>query len=291
MTPAVRSRGAVVVLGLLLATVLAACASDDPAPRSPPRLRPPDPPSRRRAPPPDRPAPNPPEPVERSGFHGKIDELPAGLAAEMRGTTWHPGCPVPLDGLRLLHFNYWGFGGNVLRGPMVVNASVAEDVLWVFHRLYDARFPIKRVSLSTPFHPKAFAQHRRIDSNRSVTASFNCRPVVTALGPEWRLLAARLRARGRCQPAAEPLRHQRRLRPQPGGRAVHRPEPRPRGHDPRGGRGVPFVRGDRLGVGRELERRQGLHALLTNRLLTTTGDHVGALRPTSSGASFEQERG
>jgi len=123
------------------------------------------------------------EPVERSGFHGKIDALPAALAAQMRGTTWHPGCPVPLDGLSLLHFNYWGFGGNLVRGPMVVNATVDEDVLWVFHQLYDARFPIKRVSLSTPFHPKAFAQHRRIDSNRSVTASFNCRPVVTATGP------------------------------------------------------------------------------------------------------------
>jgi hypothetical protein len=123
------------------------------------------------------------EPVERSGFHGKIDALPIALAAQMRGATWHPGCPVPLDGLSLLHFNYWGFGGNVLRGPMVVNATEAEDVLGVFHKLYDARFPIKRVSLSTPFHPKAFAQHRRIDSNRSVTASFNCRPVVTATGP------------------------------------------------------------------------------------------------------------
>jgi D-alanyl-D-alanine carboxypeptidase len=122
-------------------------------------------------------------PLERSGFHGKIDPLSAALAAKMRVTTWNPGCPVPLDGLSLLHFNYWGFGGNVLRGPMVVNATVAEDVLWVFHQLYDARFPIKRVSLSTPFHPKAFAQHRRIDSNRSVTASFNCRPVVTATGP------------------------------------------------------------------------------------------------------------
>lgn len=124
-----------------------------------------------------------PEPVERSGFHGKIDPIPASLAARMRGTTWNPGCPVPLEGLRLLHFNYWGFGGNLLRGPMVVNASEAEDVLWVFRQLYDARFPIKRVDLSTPFHPEAFAQHRRIDSNRSVTASFNCRPVVTPLGP------------------------------------------------------------------------------------------------------------
>jgi len=180
----VRSRGGAVVLGLVLAAALAACASSDDT--EPPKAAQ-DPPT---GPTSIAPSPTtgptgaePAEPVERSGFHGKIDELPAGLAAEMRGTTWHPDCPVPLDGLRLLHSNYWGFGGNVLRGPMVVNASVAEDVLWVFRQLYDARFPIKRVSLSTPFHPKAFAQHRRIDSNRSVTASFNCRPVVTALGP------------------------------------------------------------------------------------------------------------
>ena len=123
------------------------------------------------------------EPSERSGFKGKIDRLPDGLAAEMRGTTWKPGCPVPLDGLRILHFNYWGFDGTLDRGPMVVNASVADDVLWVFRQLYDAEFPIKRVDLATEFKPNRFAQHRRITSHRSVTASFNCRPVVTALGP------------------------------------------------------------------------------------------------------------
>jgi D-alanyl-D-alanine carboxypeptidase len=181
-------RSRCVLLATVLATTLGACASSGDT--EPPRANPKSaqaPPIRSTETAPS-PATEPTgaesaEPVERSGFHGKLDELPAGLAAEMRGTTWNPGCPVPLDGLRLLHFNYWGFGGNLLRGPMVVNASVAEDVLWVFHQLYDARFPIKRVALSTPFHPKAFAQHRRINSNRSVTASFNCRPVVTALGP------------------------------------------------------------------------------------------------------------
>jgi D-alanyl-D-alanine carboxypeptidase len=183
VTPAVRSGGGVIVLGLVLATVLAACASDDPASPKAAQAPPTGPTETAQSPTTGPTGTEPAEPVERSGFHGKIDELPAGLEAEMRGTTWHSGCPVPLDGLRLLHFNYWGFGGNLLRGPMVVNASVAEDVLWVFRQLYDARFPIKRVSLSTPFHPRAFAQHRRIDSNRSVTASFNCRPVVTALGP------------------------------------------------------------------------------------------------------------
>jgi D-alanyl-D-alanine carboxypeptidase-like protein len=130
-------------------------------------------------------ATGPTEPTtERSGFKGKIDPLPAGLAAQMRGTTWKPGCPVPLDDLRILHFNYWGFDHTLQRGPMVVNASVADDVLWVFKQLYDAGFPIKRVALATEFKPDRFAQHRRIDSNRSVSASFNCRPVVTALGPE-----------------------------------------------------------------------------------------------------------
>jgi hypothetical protein len=122
-------------------------------------------------------------PAERSGFHGKVDELPAALAAEMRGTTWKPGCPVPLDDLRILHFNHWGFDGFVKRGPMVVNASVAEDVLGVFERLFDARFPIKRVDLARESKPARFEQHRRITSHRSVTASFNCRPVVTPLGP------------------------------------------------------------------------------------------------------------
>jgi hypothetical protein len=122
-------------------------------------------------------------PTERSGFKGKIDALPAGLAAQMRGTTWKSGCPVPLDDLRILHFNYWGFDHTLRRGPMVVNASVAEDVLWVFKRLYEAEFPIKKVALATEFKPERFAQHRRITSHRSVTASFNCRPVVTALGP------------------------------------------------------------------------------------------------------------
>ena len=121
--------------------------------------------------------------AERSGFKGNIDPLPNGLAAEMRGTTWKPGCPVPLEDLSVLHFNHWGFDGALHRGPMVVNGSVAGDVLWVFHQLYDADFPIKKVALATEFKPERFAQHRRITSHRSVTASFNCRPVVTALGP------------------------------------------------------------------------------------------------------------
>jgi D-alanyl-D-alanine carboxypeptidase len=101
--------------------------------------------------------------------------------AEMRGTTWKPGCPVPLEDLRLLEFNHHGFGGGVRRGPMVVHEDVAEDVLWVFKQLFNAGFPIKRVGLTKEFVPSEFEPI--ITSKRSVTASFNCRPVITPLGP------------------------------------------------------------------------------------------------------------
>ena len=115
-------------------------------------------------------------------FDGRVARLPPSLRQEMRGTTWKPGCPVPLDDLRLLHVGYWGFDGELKRGPMVIHEDVAEDVLWVFGRLFRARFPIKRVALTREFVPEEFEP--RISSARSVTAAFNCRPVITPLGPQ-----------------------------------------------------------------------------------------------------------
>jgi hypothetical protein len=117
----------------------------------------------------------------RTRFAGRISRLPASLRREVRGTTWKPGCPVPLTDLRVLRFNYWGFDGVVQRGPMVVHEDVAQGVLWVFRRLFKARFPIKRVALAREFVLEEWEP--RISSRRSVTAAFNCRPVVTPLGP------------------------------------------------------------------------------------------------------------
>jgi D-alanyl-D-alanine carboxypeptidase len=131
------------------------------------------------------PTPSPtPEPSSESAptrYDGTITTLPGWLAAEMRGTTWKPGCPVPLEDLRLLRFNYHAFGGGIRRGPMVVHEDVAEDVLWVFRQLFNEEFLIKRVGLTTEFVPSEFEPV--ITSKRSVTASFNCRPVITPLGP------------------------------------------------------------------------------------------------------------
>jgi hypothetical protein len=111
-------------------------------------------------------------------FEGTVSPLPADLAAEMRGTTWQPGCPVPLRALRLLTLRYWGFDGRVHQGPMVVNQAAARQVLSVFRRLFQARFPIQELHLAVRYVPGEDDPN----DTRNYTDSFNCRPVVTARG-------------------------------------------------------------------------------------------------------------
>ena len=64
-------------------------------------------------------------------FRGTVRPLPAALATRMDGTSWHQGCPVPLEDLRLLTLRYWGLDGEVHRGPMVTNEAVADDLVEV----------------------------------------------------------------------------------------------------------------------------------------------------------------
>lgn len=142
-------------------------------------------------PPPTRVAPSPtaasplvvaPEPAAdavRTRFAGRLRApLPTAIRRELRGGTWRPGCPVPLGDLALLRFNHIGFDGEIHRGRLVINRSVASDVLDVFRTLFEAGFPLERVDLARPFRPNADPNTRR-----NVTAGFNCRPVITPEGP------------------------------------------------------------------------------------------------------------
>jgi D-alanyl-D-alanine carboxypeptidase-like protein len=112
-------------------------------------------------------------------FHGSISKLPPALAARMRGTTWHPGCPVPLSHLRLLRLSYWDFRGDLRVGPMVVNQSVAKKIVSVFRKLFWAHFPIHEMHLTR----KYVASKADPNDTSDWTDAFNCRVTVTALGP------------------------------------------------------------------------------------------------------------
>jgi hypothetical protein len=123
-------------------------------------------------------SPASPSPAGPPDFQGTIQTIPAELASSNLAGTWHPGCPVPISELRLLTLGYWGFDGVVHQGPMVVNAAVASKVVWAFRQLFAARFPIQEMALSTKYDPSANPNTRT-----NITASFNCRPIVTPNGP------------------------------------------------------------------------------------------------------------
>jgi hypothetical protein len=116
----------------------------------------------------------PEHPPTRARFVGSIARIDAPTRRHLLKKNWHPGCPVPLRDLRVVNVSYWGFNGEVKSGPLVLNESVAEDVLGVFRTLFRHRFPIKRIALAAKYHPPRPSDYH---SHRDVTASFNCRPV------------------------------------------------------------------------------------------------------------------
>jgi D-alanyl-D-alanine carboxypeptidase len=113
------------------------------------------------------------DPLPTARFQGSVTRISRALRAKLVGRDWHPGCPVPIDQMRLVRVSYWTFSGGIRHGPLVVNEQVAHDVLWVFHRLFEARFPIHRIGLPPRYRPPRPADWY---STRDLTAAFNCRP-------------------------------------------------------------------------------------------------------------------
>jgi hypothetical protein len=114
---------------------------------------------------------------EEPRFHGSSRRINPGTRARMTGS-WRPGCPVPIEDLRLLYIDHWGFDGKVHHGEMVVHWNYARDVLTVIEALFDAKFPIRRMQLVDEYGA---------DDDRSMaannTSAFNCRPVTG--GTRW----------------------------------------------------------------------------------------------------------
>jgi D-alanyl-D-alanine carboxypeptidase-like protein len=97
-------------------------------------------------------------------------------AAEL-GASWHAGCPVGPAQLRTLHVSFVGFDRRAHRGAIVVHRDAAGAVTTVFRRLYDARFPIRRME---PVARYGGSDRRSMAADN--TSGFNCR-FASAPGP------------------------------------------------------------------------------------------------------------
>ena len=102
------------------------------------------------------------------------------MTAADLASSWHSGCPVAPEDLRILTMSYWGFDDRSHTGSMVVHATVAQPVLTVFRQLYDRRFPIRRME---PID--AFGGRDDASIAADNTSAFNCRNVVAAGPPRW----------------------------------------------------------------------------------------------------------
>lgn len=83
---------------------------------------------------------------------------------------WREGCPLSQDQLRRVEINHIDFDGRVRRGVLVVNADIAESVVRIFTRLFEERFPIRRMEPVEVYGGDVNASLRADN-----TSAYNCR--------------------------------------------------------------------------------------------------------------------
>ncbi len=177
-------------------------------------------------------------------YESRISPIGPATRELMTGRSWRPGCPVGFDDLRVVRMSYWGFDRRAHTGRMVVHRWFADDIARVFHRALRRPVPDQAHAARRPLRRRRHA----VDEGKQhlgVQLPVACRRVLP-------LVAARLRARARPEPGAEPVRMERRCLAA-GGRAL----PRSVGSSPRHGAsprsrlvGLP-CRG--VGMGRRLD--------------------------------------
>lgn len=92
-------------------------------------------------------------------------------------STWTLDCPVHSDALAYATVSFVGFDGLVHTGELLTNRQWVEDLVATFEFLFELRFPIEEMRVTTPGDVEA---HPTGDSNN--TGSFVCRPTVTSNG-------------------------------------------------------------------------------------------------------------
>jgi hypothetical protein len=96
----------------------------------------------------------------------------ARVSAAQLGGSYHDGCPVGPDGLRLLTVTYLGFDHRSHAGQLVVAADWARSLARVFATLYDQHFPIRTMNPVTEYGSSDDASMAADN-----TSAFNCRAV------------------------------------------------------------------------------------------------------------------
>jgi hypothetical protein len=112
------------------------------------------------------------------GFTATVTNVPEDYRDRMIGVSWKPGCPVPIDDLRIIEMNHWGFDGTAHEGGrLMVHEEVAAEVVEAFGEMFAAGFPVRRMELIEEYDASDDASMAADN-----TSAFNCRPITGSPG-------------------------------------------------------------------------------------------------------------
>ena len=88
----------------------------------------------------------------------------------MKGKSWKADCTLRRDELRYVRVLHRNFKGENQMGELVVNRKVAQDIVYIFRRLYEAHYPIELMTLIDEYDAD---DERSMEANN--TSCFNFR--------------------------------------------------------------------------------------------------------------------
>lgn len=94
-----------------------------------------------------------PQEVDRVGVERcfRVEPIPDEVFARMRGKSYPAHCRVSRESLRYVRLLHRDADGRIRMGELVCHKEVASDMLRIFRRLYDERYPIQSVRLIDDF--------------------------------------------------------------------------------------------------------------------------------------------
>lgn len=105
-----------------------------------------------------------------------LERIPE-ITKHMDMSKWPRGYPVSMSRLAYLKLKYWGYDDQEHVGELIVNKSLAKEVVEIFIELHKNKFPIQQMKLIYEFDNNDDAS---MEANN--TSAFNCRPITDKPG-------------------------------------------------------------------------------------------------------------
>lgn len=73
------------------------------------------------------------------------------IFARIYGKSYKTNCTLPRTELRYLQLLHYTVDGRIMTGEMICHKDIANDLIEIFRKLYDAHYPIERMQLIDDF--------------------------------------------------------------------------------------------------------------------------------------------